>query len=303
MTTDDFARRHGYREEHPVFKSPDFLPDKVRVDGGEMIVNRFDDLSDGMRFIGIVQDLLPPSDKLWEWRVNVPAPQVVYEAYPFYRVEIPTDKRVYSNASEHLVQPLRTCDWRLFYAVVEEVCAAWRRAGTDREVSFASDFNLLLRSYGIPWTLQGGWVIPVADSEFAEDLKHAREVAHPPVADHVKDPHESIRDALASLYRKQGGPDNNTAVALARDAWRAVVGAVSGCNPEEDSKRAFAYIQTHYPELNDTMEPWKDLMNAARHSANLEQRLPTEGEARFIVILCVNAVRLLCPTCRSEDAE
>ena len=107
---------------------------------------------------------------------------------------------------------------------------------------------------------------------------------------------------MAALYRKQSGPDNNAAVAKARDAWRAVVGAVSGCNPEEDAKKAFAYIGSHYPELNDTMKPWQDLMKAARHSSNLDQQLPTEAEARFIVMLCVNAVRFLCPTCWSHDA-
>lgn len=293
MTTSDFAQRHGYREEHPVFKSPDFLPDKVRVDGGEMIVNRFDDLSDGMRFIGIVQDLLPPSDKLWEWRVNVPAPQVVYEAYPFYRVEIPTDKRVYSNASEHLVQPLRTCDWRLFYAVVEEVCAAWRRTGTDREVSFASDFNLLLRSYGIPWTLQGGWVIPVADSEFAEDLKYVRQAEQLPNTDIVTNPLVSLKNAFDALYRKQGGPDITGACNHAWGAWETARGSAGGINK----------VKSTYPELWQAITAWKNLIHAGRHPGKKLGRLPTELETRFIVGLCVNAVRLLYPTCRSEDAS
>ena len=292
MTTDDFARRHGYREEHPVFKSPDFLPDKVRVDGGEMIVNRLDDLSDGMRFIDIVQDVLPPSDKLWEWRANVPAPLVVYEAYPAYRVEIPTDKRSYRNAREHLVQPLRNCDWRLFYTVVEEVCAAWRRAGTDKEVSFASEFNLLLRSYGIPWALQGGWVIPVADSEFTEDLEYVRQVDQVPNADIATNPLVSLKNAFDALYRKQGGSDITGACNHAWGAWETTREAAGGINK----------VKSTYPELWEAITAWQRLIHAGRHPGKKLGRLPTESETRFIVGLCVNAVRLLSSSHDSGDA-
>ena len=297
MITDDFARRHGYQEPGIAYENPEHIPEWVRVDAGLMLVGDPEDHSNVKRFARAVLETFPPSPWVWDWfRTVQPIPKVNG------RLETGSSaERDHNEAVYRLLRPMRDCDWRLFYTVVEEVCAAWRRADTDREVSFASDFNLLLRSYGIPWTLQGGWVIPVADLEFAEELEHAREVTHPPIADHVKDPHELIRDALAALYRKQGGPNTDTAVAKARDAWRAVVGAVSGRNPEEDAKRAFAYIGCHYPELNDTMKPWQDLMKAARHSANLEQRLPTAAEARFIVMLCVNAVRFLCPTCRSDD--
>ena len=294
MTTSDFAQRHGYEEEHRSFESPDHLPDDVRTRAGHMIINQFEGLSNWQnRFADVVRKTLPESRDLFTWYESMPSSRNFPDDSP-YDID-PVEMRLV------LIRPFRRCDWPYFYAMVENVCAEWDRTGSTRSAHFLPEFNWLLSCHGIPWTLQGGLVIPVADAEFAEELKHAREVAHPPIADHVNDPHELIRDALAALYRKQGGPDNNTAVARARDAWRAVVGAVSGCNPEDDAKRAFAYIDNHYAELNDTMKPWQDLMNAARHSANLEQRLPTVAEARFIVMLCVNAVRLLCPTCRSDD--
>ena len=297
MTTEDFARRHGYERTPIVYGKHDYIPEWVRVDAGLMLVGYPADRSDVKRFARAVLETLPPSPWLWDWFRTV-------EPIPIVRGRLEKGspaERDHNEAVYRMLDPIRDCDWRLFYAVVETVCERWRLAGTTREQSVAPEFNSLLRSHRIPWELHGGLVIPAADAEFAENLKHAREVAHPPVADHVKDPHELIRDALAALYRKQSGPDNNAAVDKARDAWRAVAGAVSGCNPEEDAKNAFAYIGSYYPELNDTMKPWQDLMKAARHSSNLDQRLPTEAEARFIVMLCVNAVRFLCPTCRGED--
>ena len=297
MTTEDFARRHGYERTAIVYGKHDDIPEWVRVDAGLMLVGDPEDHSNVKRFASAVLETLPSSPWLWDWfRTVQPIPIVRGRLEKGSSAERDRNEAVY-----RMLDPIRDCDWRLFYSVVETVCERWRLAGTTREQSVAPEFNSLLRSHGIPWELHGGLVIPVADAEFAEELKHAREVTHPPIADHVKDPHELIRDALAALYRKQGGPNTDTAVAKARDAWRAVVGAVSGRNPEEDAKRAFAYIGCRYPELNDTMKPWQDLMKAARHSANLEQRLPTAAEARFIVMLCVNAVRFLCPTCRSDD--
>ena len=295
MNGSDFAQRLGYQEAPLDFEAPDYLPEGIRRRAGMMFVGHFvGNYELQPRFVQLVLNALPASPAMWEWFDNIPGPD--------FNPLLPPGAYSYSEMSEHLVRPLTSCDWRLFYTVVENVWAEWRHSTSTLEDDFSPEFNLLLRSHRIPWMLHGGLVIPSADSEFAEELKFAREVAHLPVADHMKDPHELIRDALAALYRKQGGPDNNTAVAKARDAWRAVVGAVSGCNPEKDAKRAFAHIKTHYPVLNDTMKPWNDLMNAARHSANLDQRLPTEAEARFIVMLCVNAVRFLCPTCRNEGA-
>ena len=295
MTASDFAHRHGYEEEHGDFESADYLPDDVRKSVGYMILDQFASLSRWQeRFVDVVRKSLPGSRDLLEWYESIPLSRHFPDGVP-YDLD-------HEDVQLLLISPLRKCGWPYFYAIVENVCAEWDRTGSTRSAHFLPEFNWLLRCHGVPWELQGGLVIPVADSEFAEELKYAREVAHPPVADHVKDPHELIRDALAALYRKQGGPDTASAVAKARDAWRAVVGAVSGCNPEEDAKKAFSHIRTDYPELNDTMKPWQDLMNAAQHSANLDQRLPTEAEARFIVMLCVIAVRFLCPTCHSEDA-
>ena len=309
MNTSDFARRHGYREDPMVFEATDFLPDKVRSDAGIMMVESFEHLiepdvfelrnSGGdsawphrhayRRFAEVLRDSLPASKDLLVWYQHVTQKALVSSSAKKERIR------------QLLGLRLATCDWRVFYETVENVWAERKRRTTTLETDFAPEFNFLLRSYRIPWELHGGLVIPAADSEFAYDLKYALDVDHPRVADHVSDPHESIRLALAALYRKQPGPDFKAAVTHARDAWRAVVGAVSGCNPEEDAKRAFALIKDRYPELSETMMAWNDLINAERHRANANQRFPTDAEARFIVMLCVNAVRFLCPTCNAGN--
>lgn len=290
MNGSDFAQRHGYREVPLDFESPDHLPRDVRRRAGMMFVGHFTgNYQLRPRYVQIVLDALPASSQMWEWYDNVPSPS----QSPF----LPPGVYDYSEVSEHLVSPLASCDWRLFYTIVENVWSEWKRTASNREDDFAPEFNLLLKSHRIPWELHGGLVIPAADSEFAYDLKYALDVDHPRVADHVSDHHESIRLALAALYRKQPGPDFKAAVSHARDAWRAVVGAVSCCNPEEDAKKAFALIEDRYPELSATMAVWNDLIKAERHPANANQRFPTDAEARFIVMLCVNAVRFLCPTC------
>ena len=305
MTTSDFAQRHGYREEHPVFKSPDFLPQSVREQAGVMVVASFEKLMtpssnaalairDGFAwpyreayrwFADVVRDALPPSEDLWNW----------YQGVIHSVLESRTAGRKVVRG--YLVGPLVRCDWRIFYEVIEKVCEEISSPFLSLPYDFVSDFNLMLQAHGIPWILRDGLVIPAADREFAEELKHAREVAHPPTADHVSDPHMLIRDALAALYRKQGGPDLSAACVHAWAAWKAAAGAASGFGARD--RRTFEFVSDEYPALGLTMKAWQKLAEGGRHP---ETGAPlTESETRFIVMLCVNAVRLLCPTCRSED--
>ncbi len=305
MTTSDFAQRYGYEEEHWDFESADYLPNDVRTRVGVMVLESYEEfveppvsaalaVKEGLawphkpayrRFAKTVRDSLPPSQENLGW-------------YRFVMKMLSDsshlDKQKFRRISP---LPLTVCDWRLFYTVIECVCTEWRTAGTQVEESFATDFNYLLRSERIPWELHGGLVIPSADSELAEELKHAREVAHPPTADHVNDPHELIRDALAALYRKQGGPDLSAACVHAWGAWKAAASAASGFGARDG--RTFKFVCDEYPSLGLTMKAWQKLAEEGRHP---ETGAPlTESETRFIVMLCVNAVRFLCSTCRGED--
>ena len=188
MTTEDFARRHGYERTAIAYGKHDYIPEWVRVDAGLMLVGDPEDHSDVKRFAQAVLETLPPSPWVWDWFRTVQPIPIVHG-----RLEKGSSaERDHNEAVYGMLAPIRDCDWRHFYSVVETVCERWRLAGTTREQSIAPEFNSLLRSHRIPWELHGGLVIPAADAEFAEELKHAREVAHPPVADHVKDPHELI---------------------------------------------------------------------------------------------------------------
>ena len=290
MTTSDFAQRHGYEEEHRDFESPDHLPDDVRTGVGHMILNQFEGLSNWQnRFADVVRKTLPESRDLFTWYESIPFSRHFPDGAP-YDIDPP-------EMRHFLLRPFMKCGWPYFYAMVENVCAEWDRTGSTRSAHFSPEFNWLLRCHGIPWELQGGLVIPVGDSEFAEELKYAREVAHPPVADHVNDPHMLIRNALAALYRKQGGPDLGAACFHAWGAWKAAASAASGFGARDG--RTFKFVCDEYPSLGLTMKAWQKLAEEGRHP---ETGAPlTESETRFIVMLCVNAVRFLCPTCRGED--
>lgn len=294
--TSDFARRHGYRENEPVFRSPDDLPKHIREHGGRLMLGNMEDDPDGKLFAQVLLRVFPPSPDLLDWYSTIPVlPLVLF----WMRKMMPTSEGVYSNLREHLLRPLVDCDWRLYYAVVETVCAEWSRAGVKREGVFSLEFNLLLGAYGIPWELHGGLVIPAADYEFAEDLKHARSVAHPRIADQIPDHHELIRHALDAFYRKQPGPDLSAACVHGWGAWKAVAGAVSGYDARDG--RAFDHVDEKHPELHSAMKAWQKLAEAGRHPETGNQL--TESEARFIVMLCVNAVRFLCPTCDAESVN
>ena len=290
MNGSDFAQRLGYQEAPLDFKAPDYLPEGIRRRAGMMFVGHFvGNYELQPRFVQLVLNALPASPAMWEWFDNIPGPD--------FNPLLPPGAYSYSEMSEHLVRPLTSCDWRLFYTVVENVWAEWRLSTSTIEDDFSPEFNFLLRSHGIPWMLHGGLVIPSADSEFAEELKYAREVTHPPTADQVNDPHELIRDALAALYRKQGGPDLSAACVHAWGAWKAAAGAASGFGARDG--RTFEFVGDEYPALGSTMKEWQKLAEGGRHP---ETGAPlTESETRFIVMLCVNAVRFLCPTCRGDD--
>ncbi len=232
------------------------------------------------RFAKTVRDSLPPSRETLGWYQFVT--QMLSDSSKL-------DKQKFRRISP---QPLVLCDWRLFYTVVEYVCTEWRTAGTQVEESFATDFNYLLRSHRIPWTLQGGWVIPVADSEFTEDLEYVRQVDQVPNADIATNPLVSLKNAFDALYRKQGGPDITGACNHAWGAWEAAREAAGGINK----------VKSNYPELWQAMTAWQDRIQAGRHPGKKLGRLPTESETRFSVGLCVNAVRLSSSSHDNGDA-
>ena len=299
MTTGDFAQRHGCEVGHRDFESPDYLPDDVREQAAIMMVESYEDfveppvsaalaVKEGMawphipayrRFAKTVRDSLPPSQENLGW-------------YRFI-MKMLSDSSNLDKQKFHRISPLplTLCDWRLFYTVVECVCTEWRPAGTHIEESFATDFNYLLSSHRIPWMLQGGWVIPVADLEFAEDLKYVRQAEQLPNADIVTNPLVSLKNAFDALYRKQGGPDITGACNHAWGAWETARQASGGINK----------VKSTYPELWQAITAWKDRIHAGRHPGKKLGRLPTESETRFIVGLCVNAVRLLSSSPNSED--
>lgn len=285
MSTSDFARKHGYEEEHRDFESPEHLPEELRSRVGMMMLDRFEGLSNWQeRFVNVVQESLPDSLGLLEWYESIPLPRRFPDGLPFdidgYEMDL------------LFTRPLMSCDWRLFYAVVENVCAEWDRTGSARAARFAPEFNRLLSSYAIPWTLQGGRVVPVADSEFAEDLMYVQEASNALGSEHANDPHVLLKDALDALYRKQDGPDIAAACVHAWGAWKAVAGEASGHGARV--KEAFEFVKGNYPVLHETMNAWRKLAESGRHPETGGS--PSESETRFIVMLCVNAVRFLIST-------
>lgn len=300
MNVSDFARRHGYREDPIVFEATDFLPPKVRADAGMMLVKSFEHLFrpdvDEMRttkatsawphrhayrrFAEVLRDSLPASESLLSWYQFV-------TQYAFVSSTATKD-----GVCQVLVQPLLECDWRLFYEIVQNVWAETHTQESKPPIDFAPDFNFLLRSHGIPWVLQGGWVTPAADYEFAGDLKYVRDASNAADPDQPNDPHVLLKDALDALYSKQGGPNIAAACANAWGAWKAAAGEVSGQGPRD--KRAFDFVKSNSPMLHDTMNAWQKLAQAGRHPET--EGSPNESETRFIVMLCVNAVRFLMST-------
>ena len=273
----NFAQRHGYETEHSDFQSHDHLPTAIRQRIGFMMWEHFSGLSRSEeRYLDAVEGALPPSPALLDWRDNIP-----------YRQDDGL------NVRTHLASPLLTCDWRLVYTIVERVCEDWGSTGSNRERWFTPDFNRLLRSYRIPWMLQAGWVIPVADYEFADELTFARNAAQDHMSEGVRDHHALVRDALDILYSRSERPADRTAACVhAWGAWKAVTGLASGFGSRD--KRAFEWVEEKHPRLAATMATWRPVAENGRHPENGEP--PTAEEVRLIVMLCAAVVRFLSPT-------
>lgn len=207
-----------------------------------MLIDRLDDFFEAREFVETVQDLLPASAELWEWFDTIPSPSLCPDE--LYATIPGLDEHNWSSARSHLVQPLLSCDWMLFYAVIEQVCTKWRctetpnyqtrvewrSTGATRIDSFEANFNLLLASHGIPWVLQQGWVIPIDDLEFVNELKYVRQEGSLTNPDEASNPHVSLKKAFDALYRKEGGTDIVDACNHAWNAWetaRELAGGIS----------------------------------------------------------------------------
>ena len=289
MTMSNFAQRHGYQAEQGALQKRDYLPKDIRQQIGLMMVDRFVSLSDGQLFVHIIQESLPPSSDLWKWYSTIPAPQVIPQR--IYGVLVPSDEYDYSIARHHLVIPLKDCHWQLFYTIIERIYSEWRRAQPDRAKSLAYDVNLLLRSYGIPWVLQSGWVIPADDHAFVDELKYVRQVGQSRNAEDLSDPLVSLRNAFDALYRKRGGPDITGACNHAWVAWETAREAAGGVE----------VVRRARPELWRSLTEWRDLIHAGRHPGKKLGRPPTEAETGFIVRLCANAVRLVSTSLGNDE--
>lgn len=288
MTTIDFAQRHGFRAEPQVLEPPSFLPEDVRSESGLMMVRCFEELAGSVEigrrhFVHVVDAELPASPEQWEW----------------YRraLEVSGRQTTYSSDYVELVDPLLYCDYRLFYGVVEKVCAELgplfvQITGVSPlpDDVFADDFNRLLESYGISWRLQSGLVIPADEHEFADELEYVGQVD---LDDDVSNPRASLKKAYAALFRKQGGPDITSACFHAWSAWETVREAAGGVNS----------VKAAYPELWEAVTAWKKLIHAGRHPGTEQDRLPTDDEARFIVGLLTNAVRLMSSPAVTDESS
>lgn len=288
MTTSDFARRHGYQETRQDLKPQSYLPNEVRGEGGMMMVRCFEELAGGRNigwkhFIHVVDGKLPASPDQWEWYRSA--------------LDMSEEPRSYLRFREELIEPLMDCDYRLFYSVVEAVCAELgplfqQITGVSPlpDDVFAGDFNRLLASYGISLRLQSGWVMPLSHSDAASELKYVRQLEALSNGDAMNDPGASLRQAFDALYRKDGGADINGACFHAWSAWETAK-ELAGGNSQ---------VQTEFPELWAAVTAWQKLIQAGRHPAKARKianrHPPTEAETHFIVCLLVNAVRLVDST-------
>ena len=298
MTTNNFATRHGYQPRQQELNEKDYLPREVRQRAGMMLINRLDDFYEAQEFVETVQDLLPASAELWEWYDTIPIPSLCPDE--LFATMPGLDEHNWSSARSHLVQPLLSCDWLLFYAVIEQVCTKWRctetpndqtrvewrSTGATRIDSFEANFNLLLASHGIPWVMRSGLIIPVEDLEYTDELKWVREDGPLSNADEGRDPRVSLNMAFEALYRKDRGVDITGACHYAWHAWEVAKKAAGG----------HAAVERNYPEMWAAITAWQKLIHAGRHLGKAKVgRAPTETETKFIVCLLTNSVRLINP--------
>ena len=271
MTTSDFARRHGYEEAARVFENPDYLPEQVRRRAAWMMLEEFESPWDDYapEFVQAVLEVFPLSPSIWEWREGLNG--------EMNRVD-----------NEYRIGPVLDCDWRLYYSVVETVYAKRRLDDGFDSGHFESEFNMLLAAHGIPWILQGGLVIPVDEYELTDELKYVGQVT---AEGDVSDPRVSLKNAYAALFRKQGGPDINSACLLSWSAWETA----------RESAGGVEHVKSSYPELWRSIAAWQKLIHAGRHPGKKLGRFPTEKDAGFIVRLMTNAVRLVSQSAETHD--
>ena len=278
----DFGSRHGLQEERRVFKDRDNLPEDIRRDAGRLMFGHFvagfqtQKTVGGhraafktacVRFSRVVRDQISASPEMWEWYKRTPA-------------HVESRGVTFNAVRARLVRPLEKCDWREFYSVVEDIYAELRIGGAARSGDFSADLNHLFECRDVPWVLQSGWVIPAADSEFADELEY---VGQESAEDDDSDPRVSLKKAYAALFRKQGGPDITSACLHSWSAWETA----------RESAGGVEHVRISYPELWESVTAWQKLIHAGRHPGKKLGRLPTEMDAGFIVRLLTNAVRLV----------
>lgn len=292
MTTIDFAERHGFQAEPTVYNERDQLPENVRKRAGEMMVEHCERFViesyrgkaayriGPWKFVQLVRSSFPPTHDLWDWHEKA--------------IESITDYTRSSNWRSNwiqlnrLIRPLMVCEWAWFYTVAENFYSAWMPKWPSRANNFATEFNFLLAAHSIPWMLQSGLVVPADEYEFTDELEYLEQVS---AEGDVSDPRVSLKKAFAALFRKQGGPDITSACFHAWIAWETVREAAGGVNS----------VKAAYPELWEAVTAWKKLIHAGRHPGTEQDRLPTADEARFIVGLLTNAVRLVSSPAVSDE--
>lgn len=133
-------------------------------------------------------------------------------------------------------------------------------------------------------------MVPADEYEFADELEY---VGHAPPDADMSDPRVPLKKAFVALFRKQGRSDITSACLHAWSAWETAREAAGGVNDVEQA----------YPELWKSVSAWQKLIHAGRHFGKKQDRQPTEEEARFIVGLLTNAVRLVSTSAVNEDAS
>lgn len=259
-----FAERMGFGDSGKVYAPDDYLPERVRKRVCDLIVRHYDGLT-GMerRIVEVIKTSLLSTEELYEWSTSA------------------------NYLPDELTRPLLDCEWYLFYTAIERFCADWDRTGSSRSSKFAKDFNFLTDSHSIPWSIQGGWVVPASifgSTDDLDDLRAALNASTEPLA-----PHLMLKRAVDAVNIKDREPDCAAACTHAWGAWKAAVAMASG--EDGDWKRAFGWLKQHYPEVNETMNLWRCRVNDGRHPEY--DQVPDLESARFIVMLCVGAVRLL----------
>ena len=281
MTTSDFANRHGYQMAHEPFGSRSHLPLNVREAGVQLMLryltyDGINPIAGQKGFVQAVRNALPMSPNLWKW---------------YSRERDRTDEAHFETVS--LREPLLHCDYELYYVVVENVYKEleylWWDPGSLEVAPYlylTDDFNLLLRSHGVPWALQKGWVIPLDEAEFVDELNYVKQDGSLVNSDAASNPKVSLVKAFDAIYSKQAtGMDIAGACSHAWNAWETARKLAGGMDA----------VRSNYPELWSAITEWQKLIHAGRHPGKEIGPPPSEEQTKFIVRLLTNAVRLVNP--------